>query len=599
MMLIAGLPSGSSVKLSSDILFVLYRIAGFKRHFSIPDDIHLSIVADSTLDMEREDETTIVFPILSIVKALNRCLRINLGIPAIRHCYALAKSSGRHGRFFLRAKDVDHQRITMLSSSGKRVDDVMVVVQGRNLKKVLSSTDGAILSDIEAALKYFGRRSLQKQGRAAHILLHYEPTYTTFSAAENIPVPEGEDSLIAFILSDFKNLRQVGFEGSDSERGVANVTKSDQFEIESDAVLNSADPPSALGQGDLSLDGVFHGLEDIPAANLEDMAGLSLSKLARKVNAERLATWRRAEALPSEAPPVTTSQFSLPASESESFRVIEVETVENRDAESTLIVQACQEVEAEKRTAEFEAGVEEHGGKRPRLEGSDVIVPFVIQPMIKNMPISSNASALKDPEVAFSLATSVSLPSDKEAFRVETDLDATALAAQSALLTVGWIADMVRRHRDAVKQIGHLCKEVEGQRRRAEVKALRADKEASRADAEMEKACCADQLRSDAERKADAREDALKLAQKAISKLEAELAEMKMAKESAESESSKVFEAGKNAGLAEYVDQVPKFENRGFKHGWHKALAAANASLIVPIPYQQVDVEPLESNSDG
>ena len=42
----------------------------------------------------------------------------------------MAKSSGRYGRFFLRAKDIDHQLITMLSSSGKRVDDVMVVVQG-------------------------------------------------------------------------------------------------------------------------------------------------------------------------------------------------------------------------------------------------------------------------------------------------------------------------------------------------------------------------------------------------------------------------------------------------------------------------------------
>ncbi|KAF5933773.1 hypothetical protein HYC85_029944 [Camellia sinensis] len=121
------------------------RIAGFKRHFSIPEDVRMSLVADGTLDMEREDETTIVFPLLSIAEggvrfplhpflravfrhwslipfqpnvnffriimgviALNRRLRINLGIPAIRHCYALAKSFGRHGRFFLRAKDIDH-----------------------------------------------------------------------------------------------------------------------------------------------------------------------------------------------------------------------------------------------------------------------------------------------------------------------------------------------------------------------------------------------------------------------------------------------------------------------------------------------------------
>ena len=143
------------------------RIAGCRRRFSIPDDVRLSLLADGTLDIEREDETTIVFPLLSIAEggvrfllhpflravlrhwdlipsqpnvnffriimgivALNCHLGINLGILAIRHCYALAKSSGRQGRYFLRAKDTDHQLITMLSNSGKRVDDVMVVVQG-------------------------------------------------------------------------------------------------------------------------------------------------------------------------------------------------------------------------------------------------------------------------------------------------------------------------------------------------------------------------------------------------------------------------------------------------------------------------------------
>ena len=143
------------------------RISGFRRHFSIPDDVHLSLVTDSTLDMEREDQNTIVFPLLSIAEGgvrfslhpllravlrywslipsqpnvnffriimgvieLNRRLRINLGILAIRHCYALAKSSGRLGRYFLKAKDTDHHLITMLASSGKRVDDVMVNVRG-------------------------------------------------------------------------------------------------------------------------------------------------------------------------------------------------------------------------------------------------------------------------------------------------------------------------------------------------------------------------------------------------------------------------------------------------------------------------------------
>ncbi|GMP47605.1 hypothetical protein CsSME_00015267 [Camellia sinensis var. sinensis] len=66
----------------------------------------------------------------------------------------------------------------MLSSSGKRVDDVMVIVQGNwefgegedcldrisrqrgepgnDLKKVLILTDDAVFSEIKTALKYFG-----------------------------------------------------------------------------------------------------------------------------------------------------------------------------------------------------------------------------------------------------------------------------------------------------------------------------------------------------------------------------------------------------------------------------------------------------------
>ena len=143
------------------------RISDFRRHFSIPDDVHLSLLADSTTDMERDDESTIIFPLLSITEGgvcfplhsflravlrywglipsqpnvnffriimgiveLNRHLRINLGILAVRYCYVLAKSIGRLGRYFLGDKDTDHHLVTMLASSGKRVDDVMVVVRG-------------------------------------------------------------------------------------------------------------------------------------------------------------------------------------------------------------------------------------------------------------------------------------------------------------------------------------------------------------------------------------------------------------------------------------------------------------------------------------
>ncbi|GMP48051.1 hypothetical protein CsSME_00015547 [Camellia sinensis var. sinensis] len=276
--------------------------------------------------------------------ALNRCLRLNLGIPAIQHCYALAKSSCRHERYFLRAKDTDHQLVTMLSSSGKGVDDVMVVIQGNSefgecedrldliprrrgepgndLKKVLISTDDAILSKIKTTLKYFGQPSLQKQGRAAHFLLYYEPTYITFSAAENIPISKGEEFLIALILTNFRNLRQISREGSDSERlEIVESAESDQSEIEvnealklafEEAGLNSADPPSTSGREDRPLDDIFHGLEDLPGAFPEYMARLSLTKLAKKANVERMATRRRAEEIRAAE---SQSQTSLPVIE--------------------------------------------------------------------------------------------------------------------------------------------------------------------------------------------------------------------------------------------------------------------------------------------
>ena len=89
-----------------------------------------------------------------------------------------------------------------------------------------------------------------------------------------------------------------------------------------------------------------------------------------------------------------------------------------------------QEEWGEKRTAEGEPGSEESpANKRSRLEESDMVVPFVIQPKIKNTPISSDAFALKDPTVTLSLAASTSLPADKATFRAEPDLVAIALAA--------------------------------------------------------------------------------------------------------------------------------------------------------------------------
>ncbi|GMP69049.1 hypothetical protein CsSME_00028448 [Camellia sinensis var. sinensis] len=151
---------------------------------------------------------------------------------------------------------------------------------------------------------------------------------------------------------------------------------------------------------------------------------------------------------------------------------------------------------------------------------------------------------------------------------------------------------MGRRYHDAIVLIGCLQAEVEGQRSRAQT-------EGARAEAEMERARNAEELRSGTEKRANASDNALKLAQEVISKLEVGLEEMKTAKETADLKAVSAFDAGKKFAFDEYGDEVPKFENRGFKHGWLKALAAADVTLAMPIPYEQVDVEPLESDSEG
>ncbi|GMP66443.1 hypothetical protein CsSME_00026819 [Camellia sinensis var. sinensis] len=127
---------------------------------------------------------------------------------------------------------------------------------------------------------------------------------------------------------------------------------------------------------------------------------------------------------------------------------------------------------------------------------------------------------------------------------------------------------------------------------------MRAAMESAQAEAEKETAHSAEQFCSDAESRANASEESLKLAKEALAKAEVQLAELKAAKEKADSEVSAAFEAGKSTAFTEYVDEVPKFENRGFKHGWLKALATTGVTLALPIPYEQVDVEPLESDPE-
>lgn len=44
------------------------RVVSFHHHFSIPNDVQLSLVRDGEVDMERTDENTIVFPLLAIAE---------------------------------------------------------------------------------------------------------------------------------------------------------------------------------------------------------------------------------------------------------------------------------------------------------------------------------------------------------------------------------------------------------------------------------------------------------------------------------------------------------------------------------------------------
>ncbi|XP_028112433.1 uncharacterized protein LOC114310582 [Camellia sinensis] len=177
--------------------------------------------------------------------------------------------------------------------------------------------------------------------------------------------------------------------------------------------------------------------------------------------------------------------------------------------------------------------------------------------------------------------------------------------AKRQLQVAGRIAEIGRRQYDAIKQIGLLTAEMKNEKGKAAEASLKAESEAikvaverARANAKEDKAKATDRLRLAAEERTGASEEALKLANETIGKLEADLEESRRAMANAESKISKSFQAGKDAALADYAEEVPKFENREFKQGWFKALAAANVVSEQPILYEQVDVEPLASNPE-
>ncbi|GMP78686.1 hypothetical protein CsSME_00034524 [Camellia sinensis var. sinensis] len=184
--------------------------------------------------------------------------------------------------------------------------------------------------------------------------------------------------------------------------------------------------------------------------------------MARRKNAKRMATQRKAEADRSEPPPVAGVESSLPTLVE---KTVQIDTAETKH----IVVDQQDNQEAkhkgEKRSAEHEADSSENlTGKRPRIEESDLVVLFIIQPRIKNVPVASDASAVKDAAVALSVASSISLPVDRATFRVELDLLSIALAAQSAILAEVRIAEIGHRQHDVIEQIGFLTTEVKMKR---------------------------------------------------------------------------------------------------------------------------------------
>ncbi|GMP25951.1 hypothetical protein CsSME_00002593 [Camellia sinensis var. sinensis] len=126
----------------------------------------------------------------------------------------------------------------MLASSGKRVDDVMVLASN-DLKKLITSEDEAVLAQIKTTLEYTGLENLEGQGRVAHILLRYDPSYLTCAVANHILIPKGKQQLTALVLESFVNLRDVGtIEVMASESNEANTGEADQGAERSEGMDN-------------------------------------------------------------------------------------------------------------------------------------------------------------------------------------------------------------------------------------------------------------------------------------------------------------------------------------------------------------------------
>ena len=124
-----------------------------------------------------------------------------------------------------------------------------------------------------------------------------------------------------------------------------------------------------------------------------------------------MALRRRAEAVRSETPPAMVAASTVAPVAESTPPVTAEETTQPETAEMEFVRQSNEgERRGEKCPVDREAECEEDkSDKRPRVEESDLVLPFTIQPRIRNMSISSASLALRDPAVALSMASSISV----------------------------------------------------------------------------------------------------------------------------------------------------------------------------------------------
>lgn len=121
-------------------------------------------------------------------------------------------------------------------------------------------------------------------------------------------------------------------------------------------------------------------------------------------------------------------------------------------------------------------------------------------------------------------------------------------------------------------------------------------KGAHRTAVEEEKTKHVDLLRCVAEEWANFTDAALKTMQADLEKLRVKLQQAKLVAEETKTATTKAFEAGEMSTKEQDANEALKFKNRGFKHDWLKALTVAKVTLEIPIPYEQEEMEPLESD---